>query len=64
VDGKLEATFDTTAANIYEPEGKNPFAQPFHLKLSLAIGGLAEAPVAADYPQQMRVDWVRVTQFE
>jgi beta-glucanase (GH16 family) len=64
VDGKLQASFDTTSTAIYQPEGKNPFAQPFHLKLSLAIGGLAEAPVAADYPQTMRVDWVRVTQFK
>lgn len=64
VDGRLQASFDTTAASIHPPEGKNPFAQPFHLKLSLAIGGLAEAPVAADYPQTMRVDWVRVTQFK
>jgi beta-glucanase (GH16 family) len=64
VDGELQATFDTTAVEINHPEGKNPFAQPFHLKLSLALGGLAEAPVAADYPVEMRVDWLRVTQFK
>lgn len=64
IDGELRATFDTTSTEINHPEGKNPFAQPFHLKLSLAVGGLAEAPVAADYPREMRVDWVRVTQFQ
>lgn len=64
VDGELRASLDITSTDIHHPDGKNPFAQPFHLKLSLAIGGLAEAPVADDYPQEMRVDWVRVTQFE
>ena len=64
VDGELQATLDTTSADIHHPEGINPFTQPFHLKLSLAVGGLSEAPFAADYPQEMRVDWVRVTQFE
>lgn len=64
VDGALQASFDITSPDIHHPEGKNPFTQPFHLKLSLALGGLAEAPVAADYAQEMRVDWVRVTQFK
>jgi beta-glucanase (GH16 family) len=64
VDGKLQASFDITSPDIYYPAGTNPFTAPFHLKLSLAIGGLAEPPVAADYPQEMRVDWVRVTQFK
>ena len=64
LDGELTASFATTSGGIFQPEGENPFAQPFHLKLSLAVGGLAEAPVAADYPQAMRVDWLRVTQFE
>ena len=64
VDGELQASFDITSPDVHHPEGKNPFMQPFHLKLSLALGGLAEAPVAADYAQEMRVDWVRVTQFK
>ncbi len=64
VDGVLQASFDTTASAIHHPEGKNPFNEPFHLKLTLAVGGLSEAPVADDYPQEMRVAWLRVTEYE
>ena len=45
-----------------------PFDQPFQLILNLAIGGnLAESRglggvAAADYPKELRVDWVRVWQ--
>ena len=42
------------------PEGA-PFDQPFHLLLNLAVGGnLPGDPVAAAFPGEMRVDWVRV----
>ncbi len=64
VDGALRASFDTTDGAIHHPEGKNPFHEPFHLKLTLAVGGLSEAPVADDYPQEMRVSWLRVTQYQ
>jgi beta-glucanase (GH16 family) len=63
IDGERTASFDTTDAAIHHPEQSDPFAQPFHLLLSLAVGGLSEAPVADDYPQEMRVDWLRVTQY-
>jgi hypothetical protein len=32
--------------------------------LSLAIGGLSEAPDPSVYPQQMRIDWLRVWQYQ
>jgi beta-glucanase (GH16 family) len=63
IDGELTHSFDRTAANIFHPDGQDPFTQPFHLKLSLAVGGLSEAPVAEDYPQEMRVDRLRVWQY-
>jgi beta-glucanase (GH16 family) len=64
VDGELGAVFDTTYNGIYQPDGQDPFALPFHLKLSLAVGGLSETPIAEDYPQELRVAWLRVTQYE
>ncbi|HSC87246.1 MAG TPA: glycoside hydrolase family 16 protein [Polyangiaceae bacterium] len=61
-DGKKTQTFDTSVA--YAPDGVNPFDRPFHIKLNLAVGGLAQAPDPAAYPQEMRVAHLRVTQFE
>jgi beta-glucanase (GH16 family) len=63
VDGELRATLDTRRAEIEHPEGKNPFQQPFYLLLTLAVGGLSEPPVAADYPQQLRISSLRVWQY-
>ncbi len=63
-DGVLQASFDTTDSAVYQPSGMNPFAQAFNLRLSLAVGGLSEAPDPSVYPQQMRVDWLRVWQYQ
>ncbi len=63
-DGKVVASFDTTDSAIYQPSGMNPFQQAFNLRLSLAVGGLSEAPDPSVYPQQMRVDWLRVEQYQ
>jgi beta-glucanase (GH16 family) len=63
VDGDLRASLDTRSTEIEHPEGKNPFRQPFYLLLTLAVGGLSEAPVAADYPQQLRVRSLKVWQY-
>jgi beta-glucanase (GH16 family) len=62
IDGELRASFDTTAADIVAPEGARPFEQPFYVKLLLAVGGLAEAPDATQYPQEMRVRSLKVWQ--
>jgi beta-glucanase (GH16 family) len=64
LDDELVRSVDLTDARIYHPSGQNPFHRSFYLKLSLAVGGLTEPPVAADYPQEMRVRWVRVWQVE
>ena len=40
-----------------------PFDQRFHLLLNVAIGGAAPNPDSSTvFPQEMRVDWVRVYQ--
>lgn len=63
VDDELRASLDTRSSEIEHPDGKNPFQQPFYLLLTLAVGGLSEAPVAAEYPQQLRLRSLRVWQY-
>ncbi len=63
-DGVVADSFDTTAPDIYQPSGEDPFSKAFHIRLSLAIGGLSEAPDPSVYPQQMRIDWLRVWQYQ
>ena len=51
---------DATNAHQRGPESA-PFDQPFHLLLNLAVGGdLPGEPVAAAFPGELRVDYVRV----
>lgn len=63
-DGVVTESFDITASDIDHPSGQNPFTRAFNLRLSLAVGGLSEAPDPSVYPQQMRVDWLRVWQYQ
>lgn len=63
IDDVLVRTVDLPPEDQYFPEGIDPFLQPFHVRLNLAIGGLDQAPDPADYPQEMRVDWLRVWQW-
>ena len=63
VDGVLVRTLELPPPDLYSPDGDDPFRQPFHLRLNLALGGLDQTPDAADYPQEMRVDWLRVWQW-
>ncbi|HEY6722392.1 MAG TPA: glycoside hydrolase family 16 protein [Polyangiaceae bacterium] len=63
IDDVRVRTLGLPPDDLYSPEGVDPFMQPFHLRLNLAIGGLDQGPDAADYPQQMRVDWLRVWQW-
>jgi len=64
VDDVLVRTLVLPPDDMYLPGGIDPFLQPFHVRLNLAIGGLDQAPDAADYPQEMRVDWLRVWQWQ
>jgi beta-glucanase (GH16 family) len=63
-DGIVQHSFDTTAGDIYHPSGIDPFSQAFNVRLSLAIGGLSQPPDPSVYPQQLRVDWLRVWQYQ
>ncbi len=60
VDDVRVRTLALPPEDMYLPGGVDPFQQPFHLRINLAIGGLDQAPDPADYPQELRVDWVRV----
>jgi len=64
VDDVLVRTLVLPPEDMYAPDGVDPFLQPFHVRLNLAIGGLDQAPNPADYPQEMRVDWLRVWQWQ
>lgn len=64
IDDEAVHSFDVTDSSIYHPAGRNPFHEAFHLKLALAVGGLSEPPVADDYPQELRVRWLRVSQYD
>jgi beta-glucanase (GH16 family) len=64
IDDVLVRTLELPPENMYFPDGVDPFRQPFHLRLNLALGGLDQAPEPADYPQELRVDWVKVWQWQ
>jgi beta-glucanase (GH16 family) len=64
IDDELVKTLEIPPADAYLPEGKNPFHQPFDLRLNLSVGGLDQSPVPAEYPQELRIDWVRVWRWE
>lgn len=64
VDNALVRTMPLPPEDLYQPEGLDPFQQPFHVRLNLAIGGLDQTPDASEYPQELRVDWVRVWQWQ
>lgn len=44
------------------PDGANPFHEPHHLILNLAIGATGGDPAKTTWPSQFVVDWVRVYQ--
>jgi len=64
LDGTKVRTFDLSDPAVYHPQGENPFHRAFHLKLHLSVGGLSEPPVPEVYPQEMRVRWLRVSQYQ
>jgi beta-glucanase (GH16 family) len=64
VDDVLVRTLPLPPEDSYQPGGEDPFRQPFHLRLNLAIGGLDQDADPLDYPQELRVDWVRVWQWQ
>jgi hypothetical protein len=43
-------------------DGANPFTEPHHVILNLAIGATGGDPSATPFPVRFAVDWVRVYQ--
>ncbi len=64
IDDELVRTLVLPPPDIYFPDDVDPFRQPFHVRLNLAIGGLDQAPDPASYPQELRVDWIKVWQWQ
>ncbi len=64
VDDTLVRTLPLPPEGMYLPDGVNPFQRPFHVRLNLALGGLDQTPDPAEYPQELRVDWIRVWQWQ
>lgn len=61
VDGRLLNTIDVT--KTVNPDGTNPFKEPHHMILNLAIGGTNGGdPVQTAFPGRFEVDYVRVYQ--
>jgi beta-glucanase (GH16 family) len=62
VDGRLlNEVFLKDTVN-QSPDGANPFQEPHHLILNLAIGATGGDPNQTKWPSRFEVDWVRVFQ--
>jgi beta-glucanase (GH16 family) len=54
---------DANLSRTFNPNGRNPFRQPHHIVLNLAIGGDAGGdPSATAFPARLEVDYVRIYQ--
>lgn len=62
VDEMLLNFVDLSTTVNESPDGKNPFHEPHHLILNLAIGATGGDPSKLTWPQKFVVDWVRVYQ--
>lgn len=63
VDGRLlNETFLEDTVNE-SPDGANPFHEPHHILLNLAIGATGGDTSKIQFPTQFLVDWVRVYQM-
>lgn len=62
VDGRLLNEIDLSKTVNESPDGKNPFHEPHHIILNLAIGATGGDPSKTRWPSVFEVDWVRVYQ--
>ncbi|MBS0196504.1 MAG: sulfatase-like hydrolase/transferase [Planctomycetes bacterium] len=63
VDGRLMNEIDLTKTINQTADGANPFHEPHHIILNLAVGGTAGGdPSGTEFPGRLEVDWVRVYQ--
>lgn len=63
VDHELVHSADLGDALMHHPGGIHPFLQEFRIKLNLAVGGLTEDPISADYPRETRVSDLRILEY-
>lgn len=62
LDGYLMNEVDLSKTINQSPDGANPFREPHHMILNLAIGSTGGDPSKTDFPAKFEVDWVRVYQ--
>lgn len=62
LDGRLMNEIDLSKTVNQSVDGKNPFHEPHHIILNLAIGATGGDPAGTVWPQRFEVDWVRVYQ--
>ncbi len=62
VDGRLLNEVALKDTVNQSPDGANPFHEPHHLILNLAIGATGGDPNQTKWPSRFEVDWVRVYQ--
>ncbi|MEO1583780.1 MAG: glycoside hydrolase family 16 protein [Planctomycetota bacterium] len=61
IDDRLLNTIDL--AETVNPDGSNPFHEPHHMLINLAIGGTNGGdPAASSFPKRYEIDYVRVYQ--
>jgi hypothetical protein len=60
VDGHLLNEVPLVETINRSPDGANPFHEPHHLILNLAIGSTGGDPELTNWPSRFVVDWVRV----
>ncbi len=62
VDGRLLNEVDLKTTINKSADGANPFHEPHHILLNLAVGATGGDPKLTTWPSQFLVDWVRVYQ--
>jgi beta-glucanase (GH16 family) len=62
VDDRLVNEIPITNVRNQTADGANPFHEPHHILLNLAIGATGGDPSATPFPVRFEVDWVRVYQ--
>ncbi len=62
LDGYLMNEIDLSKTINQSPDGANPFREPHHMILNLAIGSTGGDPSKTEFPAKLEVDWVRVYQ--
>lgn len=62
LDGELLNEVDLTKTFNQSSDGANPFREPHHMLLNLAIGATGGDPSQSTFPAKFEVDWVRIYQ--